>query len=220
MIFSKSNIPQNLNKFIVIDGINGAGKTTLIKNLKNYFQDKNLPILTGKEPGGTHVGDELRKIVLSTSNNLTAESQFFIMSASRAEYVNKVVQPAIDNNTFFISDRYYYSSLAFQSYAGGLDFEFVYNVSKVAIKGCVPSITFILDLDLETAFNRLNIRNKNSNEVDNFENEKIEYHKKVRNGFLDLTKKLPENFCIIDASKDEKYIFDCAVNVINEIYNL
>lgn len=220
MIYNKETPLHNLNKFIVIDGINGSGKTTLIKRLKDFFIENKLAITLGKEPGGTEAGEKLREIVLTSSEKLEPTTQFFIMSASRAEYVKKVVLPAINNNSFFISDRYYYSSLAFQSYAGGLDFDFVLNVSKEITKNCLPDITFILDVDLETAFKRINKRNEKISQSDNFEKEKLEYHEKVRNGFLDLANKLSEQFFIIDASKDEDYIYNSAVSVLKEIYNI
>ncbi len=218
MIFNKDSLPSKKNKFIVIDGINGAGKTTLIKHLEKFFINENENVITGKEPGGTQVGDELRKIVLESPQKLTPEAQFFIMSASRAEYVDKVILPTIAQKKFFISDRYYYSSLAFQSYAGGLNFEFVKTTSDTAIKKCYPDIVFILDLDLETAFRRLNIRNETYAEKDNFENEKLNFHQKVKNGFLDLPKKLTERFYIVDASKNEEQIKNEVISVLKSIY--
>lgn len=220
MILDKNNIPNKLNKFIVIEGINGCGKTTLIANIKDYLENNNKDVICSKEPGGTPIGDSLRNIALSSSKEMTPEAQFFIMSASRAEYVFKKVRPTINNGSFFISDRYYYSSLAFQSYAGGLNFNFVYSVSKEVIKECIPDITFILDLDLETASKRLNLRNENSNEKDSFESEKMEYHQKVRNGFLDLSKKLPERFVILDATKNKEQVFNEAISILKDIYKL
>ncbi len=218
MFFNENNLPKEKKRFIVIDGINGSGKTTLIKNLEKYFINKNKDVVLGKEPGGTLAGDALRKIVLESSQKLTPETQFFIMSASRSEYVDKVVNPAISESKFFISDRYYYSSLAFQSYGGGLDFNFVKNISDVATKKCYPDIVFILDLNLETAFERLNIRNKDQLEKDNFENEEFLFHKRVKDGFLDLAKKLDERFYIVDASKNEEEITKDVISVLEKIY--
>ena len=220
MIYDKDTLTKKLNKFIVIEGINGCGKTTLIKKLKDFFENSNNNLVCGKEPGGTPVGDNLRNIVLSSSKEMTPLTQFFIMSASRAEYVEKVLKKNINGTNFFISDRYYYSSLAFQAYAGGLDFDFVYNVSKNVVKEFIPDITFILDIDIETANKRLNLRNNTNSEKDSFESEKLEYHNNVRNGFLDLAKKLPENFVIIDASKDEEHIANDVINILKEIYSI
>ncbi|MGI6681207.1 MAG: dTMP kinase [Bdellovibrionota bacterium] len=217
MIFDKNNLPKKLNKFIVIEGINGSGKTTLLNNLKKFFTKNNLDFSFGKEPGGTQIGDKLRDVVLSASD-LENETEFFIMSASRTEYIKKVILPTINSGKFFISDRYYYSSLAFQSYAGGLDFSFVHAISKIIVNDCIPDITFILDVDLETAFKRIALRNQT--ELDAFESKKLEYHTKVRNGYLDITKKLGERFYIIDASKDEDYIANAAANVLKEIYKI
>ena len=94
------------------------------------------------------------------------------------------------------------------------------SVSKEVIKECIPDITFILDLDLETASKRLNLRNENSNEKDSFESEKMEYHQKVRNGFLDLSKKLPERFVILDATKNKEQVFNEAISILKDIYKL
>jgi len=182
--------------FIALEGVEGSGKSTLSKALaKKIKESTNKEVVLTREPGGTIIGKEIRKLLLERRDiSLSSLSETFLFAADRAEHVSSLIAPALKSDKFVITDRYFYSTLAYQGYARGIDLELLKNICELAIQGLKPEITFLLDLPVEQGLKRAKSREENWTK---FEEEKLEFHKKVRAGFLELSKE--NNFVIIDA---------------------
>ncbi|MGL4677643.1 MAG: dTMP kinase [Brevinema sp.] len=168
--------------FITFEGIECSGKSLQSQELLEYCHQHNIPAILVREPGGTVLGEELRQIILSQS--CTPLAEFFMLSASRAQLTDTVIQPALKNNVVVISDRYFHSSLAYQGYGRNLDLELLKIISEVAILGLQPTKTFLLNPSYQTA----QIRLQQKVGLDRIEQESQEFHQRVYQGFLELTK--------------------------------
>lgn len=192
--------PECGSGFIVLDGVNGAGKSTQLQNLLTFLTDKGIPCTTTREPGGTEFGTHIRSIILgSKPYPIHPLAESFLFAADRAQHVAEVIQPAIQSKTAIISDRYYYSTLAFQGYGRGLDLNELEIINQIAIAGTVPDLVFLFDLDPVIGLQRT--RSRASAEHDSFEQEEIAFHMQLREGFLELSNRLPEPFVILDAAQ-------------------
>jgi len=193
--------------FIVIDGLNGAGKSTLQKHLAEYLVSQKIyPILT-REPGATPLGKTLRELLLNPQEPLAPLSEVFLFAADRSEHVNKVIIPGIKSKKIVISDRYYYSTIAFQGYGRGLEVNQLLELNLLATQKVRPDLAIILDLEPSQGLSRAQSRSGSSAEKDSFESEELEFHKRLRNGFLEMAKNLPEPFLVLNAAKSQEQIF-------------
>lgn len=204
--------------FIVVDGVNGAGKGTLIRSINDYIIHRGIPLLLTREPGGTPLGEAIRALLLENrakSRKPMSETLLFI--ADRAEHVETVIKPALKKKQLVISDRFYYSTLAFQGYGRGLDLEVLEKMNLYAIDGCLPDCVIILDLDPKVGLERT--QSRSSSEKDSFEQEKLQFHNKIRRGFLAMAEKLPEQFVVLDGSQKAEAVFTQAKVVIDRWLN-
>lgn len=190
--------------FIVIEGINGAGKSTLIKLLEQFISSKGLNTLVTKEPGTPHtkLGGIVSDIVKAgAAGKISIEAEALLFAADRIEHCRKVILPALKANKVVISDRYYYSSVAFQGYARGLDKQFILQINQIAISEAVPDLVVLIDLPVVEALKRLDRRGSNPTDQDIFESENLEFHEKVRQGYLEMSKTGMAKFLVIDGLK-------------------
>ena len=202
--------PKNVQGFIVVEGLNGAGKTTLQSRVAELLTQNNQKSLITREPGATTLGKTLRKLVLeSKEEEICQMSELFLFAADRAQHVNKVILPNINSGTWVISDRYYYSTTAFQGYGRGIDMSIVDKINALAISGTLPDLTILLDLDPKLGLERINKRQASSGEkiVDTFEDESLEFHRRIRDGFLKISQSCSEPFLVVDATKSPEQIF-------------
>jgi dTMP kinase len=187
------------NRFLVVEGINGSGKTTFINYLDGLFVKKGLQTLISREPGGSRLGGKLREILLCEKAVIDPLSEVFLFSADRVQHLNEIIKPALSQNKTVLCDRYYYSTIAFQSYGRGLDLSIVEDISNFATSGFEPYLTILLDLKVEIAQSRINKRLGGS---DRFELEDLSFQKRVRDGYLDIAKNHPKTpFLKIDGEK-------------------
>lgn len=219
MIIEISEIAKYISKvpkFIVIDGVNGAGKTSVQNALAQFLESKGHTVLKTREPGGSVLGLKLREILLSgdLSSKPTPMSEVFMFSADRAEHVAHTIRPALAAGKFVISDRYFYSTTAFQGYARGLDLNAIEQINTIAINGLLPDLVLILDLDPQKGLQR----NKAETKQDRLELENLEYHQKVRQGFLTIAKDRPETFIIIDASKSKEAVTEECLAIFSKFH--
>ncbi len=204
--------------FITFEGIEGCGKTTQIELLKGYLEKKGLKVLPVREPGGTPIGERVRGILLnSEGDGMAPLTELFLYEACRAELVEKVIAPALKRGVFVICDRFSDSTVAYQGFGRGLKTDIVL-LNKLASNGLTPDVTFLLDLDPETGLKRA-MKRINSNtglKEDRFEKETLDFHKKVRQGFLKIAKDDPKRVKVIDADREIPIIHNAICDIINK----
>lgn len=184
-------------KFVTFEGCEGVGKSHQLRRLKEYLDLNNIEYFCTREPGGTVVSEKIREIILDGNNvSMTDECEALLYASARAQLLKEVVKPKLDAGTLVICDRYIDSSFAYQAYARGLGFDFVASINSYAIKNFMPDLTIFLDLPPKQAF----MRKGGVDKSDRLELSGIEFHNKVYQGYLELAKKYPERFYVIDAS--------------------
>lgn len=192
-----------MTKFITFEGIEGSGKSTQCKALYDFLVSKNFAAVLTREPGGTRAGEEIRKILIDeTVAKLAAKTEILLNFAARSEHVSKLIKPALAEGKFVICDRFFDSTYAYQGDAFGIDYGEIDVIKKFAIGDFGPDITFLIDLPVETAFSRIEHRADNNR----YEKLGLEFHQKVRAGFLMLAKK-NSRIRIIDGTKTQQEIF-------------
>jgi len=195
------------NKFITFEGPECAGKTTQIKFLKDFLIQRGEQVVVAREPGGTQIGEELRKIVKYHQNSVvTDKTELLLFAASRAQLVVETIIPALKNNSFVICDRFIDSTVAYQGYARSLDNNFVKQLNAFVVGKCIPKYTFLLDLNTEESQRRADLRNQAKRDQDRIESESENFHKKVRNGFLKIASDNPNRIKVINASNNPENI--------------
>ena len=212
--------PKTASGFIVLDGVNGAGKTTLQKALSTYLSQQSQEVLTTREPGATELGKTIRSLVLNPTNAAPdVLSELFLFAADRAEHVSKVIKPAIQKRQWILSDRYYYSTIAFQGYGRGYDMKTVRQLTSMAIQGVLPDLVLLLDLDPQVGLQRTTKRQSTLSQetTDIFESENLAFHTRIRDGFITMAKELPEQFAIINANQKPEQIFEQAKPYLDKL---
>lgn len=200
--------------FISFEGIEGSGKTTQARLLYDYLCGKGLdPVLT-EEPGGTDIGREIRKILLSPAHfNMHPVTELLLYNASRCQLINELILPAIKSGRIVITDRFSDSTHAYQGWGRGLNRDIINRIDEIATAGLRPDITILIDVDVDIGLRR----NRKANKVDRLELEEIEFHRKVRNGYLEIARQYPSRIKIIDGSKG---IEDIHRQVISEMESI
>jgi len=202
-----------VGKFITIEGCDGSGKTTQSQLLEKYLRVKQVPCLFTREPGGTEISEQIRKIILNKENeNMNWRTEALLYAASRAQLVGEKIVPALHKGLHVVCDRYIDSTLAYQGYGRGLSLEELKRINYFAAGGLKPDVTFLLDIDPEETFQR-----KARQEKDRLEKEKIEFHQKVRYGYLELARLEPERFKIIKATQSIEEIHRQIVAFLEEV---
>jgi dTMP kinase len=182
--------------FITIEGIEGVGKSTQIELLCSYLKSKNIKHISTREPGGLSVPEAIRAILLHQEMHPLTELMLY--EAARAEHFQKIIKPAINSGITVVCDRFTDSSLSYQGYGRGLDLELIYELNAIATQNTSPDISFVLDMSVEKAFERLKSR---GSKADRFESLSHDFYEKVRKGYRDLSKKEPKRLIIIDAQR-------------------
>jgi dTMP kinase len=186
--------------FIAFEGINGCGKTTLHKLLSAKVEAKGYSVCDTREPGGTLLGIEIRKLLLDwTGEKKSSRAELLLFAADRAEHVEKVIRPSLARGTWVLTDRYIYSTITFQGHGRGIARELIDQANALAINETVPDLVILLDLAPEDAFKR--IASRNSSARDSFEDEELAFHTRIRDGFLECAKESPVPFLVLDARK-------------------
>lgn len=187
--------------FLSFDGVDGAGKSTQIRLCCEWLRAAGHAVVACRDPGTTHVGESLRKIVLEPSEHpLHRRSEMLIYMAARAQLVEEVIRPALRAGQTVISDRYLLANVVYQGHAGGLPVASLWSVGAVAVDGLLPDLTIILDIDPETAAKRQN------RPPDRMEAQGLNYLRRVREGFLLEARERPGECFIVDASASVEHV--------------
>ena len=188
--------------FITFEGIEGCGKTSQLKLAADWLETRGFPVVRTREPGGTAIGVQMRSILLSEkSTGLAPLSEALLYMADRFQHIAEVIQPALQGKKVVMCDRYHDSTVAYQGYARGIPLEFLDSIWKESGMALDPDLTLLLDLDPESGIRR-SLRKLAAQNTDEsrFEKEAIEFHAKVREGFLDLARLNPDRFVVFNAS--------------------
>jgi dTMP kinase len=196
-------------RFIVFEGLDGAGKSTLIQGLLTCLQDSEQPHELVRDPGTTSVGEKLRGMILDPGEKPSAKTEILMYEASRAQLVDERIKPALDAGKWVISDRFYSSTIAFQCFARGLNLEEVEWLNHYACSGLQPDLFIFIDISVEESQRRQNKRNlQTGGKPDRMENENVDFHQKVRQGYLQQAKDSPERWLVLDGMKTPKELFE------------
>jgi dTMP kinase len=201
--------------FITFEGLDGSGKTTQIEKLNDYLSACGYEVVLTIEPGGTPIGDKIRDILLDPENKgMSYKTELLLFEASRAELVLRIIKPAIDSGKIVICDRFFDSTIVYQGIARNLGIEKVYDMSLWATSGIEPDLTFLLSLDAASSEDRLDSQQKKR---DRIEHEEGAFKEKLQEGYLEVAKKFPERFTVIDASMAVDRIFQQIYRKVEEL---
>ena len=181
--------------FITFEGGDGCGKTTQIKLLDEYLRNKGYKTLLTREPGSKGLGIKLREILLNYDGEVSPTCESFLFLADRAQHVDCIVKPALDDGVIVLCDRHTDSTVAYQGYGRGLDLEEIHHLNKLATSGLKPDLTIVLDVDVETSQARV------GGEKDRMESAGQEFFERVRKGFLEIAKSEPDRVKVIDSKQ-------------------
>lgn len=183
-------------KFIAFEGLDGGGKSTLIEGLKQAILAKSESVTVTREPGGTALGEDIRRLLLRRQGEVpTPRAELLMYIADRAQHVEKVIKPALARGEWVLSDRFSASTVAFQSGGRGLVRDEINWLNNYAINGCEPDLWVLLDLSTEEARKRMQGR-----ELDRFESEEQDFHQRVRDSYLAMAQKDLAKWLVMDAS--------------------
>ncbi|MCB2148283.1 MAG: dTMP kinase [Deltaproteobacteria bacterium] len=196
--------------FITLEGIEGSGKTTQIQIVADWLMTIGRDCLTTREPGGTPIGGQIRSVLLHPENSdLAPAAELLLYVADRVQHLETVVRPALAAGRVVVCDRYFDATLVYQGYARGLDRGMIRQLHQLVCNGLTPDLTLLLDLDPEAglarAWRRIDADAAHAKES-RFEKERLAFHRRVRAGYLDLARREPRRFVIIDAEVDEQAV--------------
>ena len=198
--------------FITFEGGEGSCKTTLIKKLVTDLESKGYKILQTREPGGSKIAEDIRAVILNVNNTkMDYRTEALLYAASRRQHLKEVILPAIDKGYLVICDRYIDSSLAYQGYARGLGIDEVYNINLYATAGLLPDLTILIDEDATVGLKRISDNNRDQNRLDL---EKIDFHNKVREGYLEVLKKFPDRIVKVNGDQTIDNVYKDVLNVV------
>lgn len=187
-------VPKGI--FITLEGPDGSGKSTQVENIKEFFTKAGRDVVVSREPGGTPISEKLRGIVLDADHSeMDDVTEMFIYAAARAQHVAEKIKPALESGAVVVCDRFVDSSIAYQGYGRGLGDQ-VEEVNRYATSGLEPNVTFFMDLDPEIGRSRIG-----KDMRDRLEQQKMDFHYRVYEGYKALAAKYPERIMRIDAAK-------------------
>jgi dTMP kinase len=199
--------------FIVLEGPDGSGKSTMAKMIAQYYQDAGREIVFTREPGGTKISELIRDIILDNNNTEMAYmTEALLYAASRAQLVSEFIKPNLEKGKVVISERYVYSSIVYQGIARNLGIQKVKELNDFAIDGLKPDLVLFFDINPEKALNR----KLSQGNGDRLENEKLDFHKRVYEGYKEISKIYPE-IISINADKGVDELFSDIKNIVDNL---
>jgi len=205
--------------FISFEGIEGSGKTTHARHAFRFLRDKGHDCVITREPGGTRIGEKIRAILLDPSNkDMDPLTELLLYTADRAQHIKAFIHPLLAEGKTVLCDRYYDATMAYQGFARGLNIGLIEKIHQLLFDDLKPDITLLLDLPAEIGLSRAWKQIKNGNRAGaetRFEEERLSFHRKVRAGYLELSRREPERFRVIDASKDEHEVLKEIITVLD-----
>ena len=203
-------------RFISLEGIEGSGKSTQLNFVIEYLQNNNVDVISTREPGGTLVSEKIRDVLLDNKlPSMHIDTELLLMFAARVEHVKTVIEPALELGKWVVCDRFYDATYAYQGYGREIDLERIDALKDFSIGELAPDLTLLLDVTLDVSMERVTKRGNK----DRFENEKIDFYKKVRDGYLAIAHKNPDRVASIDATCSVKEVQAAIQIKLDELLN-
>lgn len=207
--------------FITIEGPDGAGKTSVLRKLIPKLENKlDQSLITTREPGGSRIAEEIRELILDSENiEMDIRTEALLYAAGRRQHLIDKILPALRAGKVVICDRFVDSSLAYQGIARGIGIDEVTSINRFATENITPVLTLYLDVEAHIGLERIN-KSKGKRQFDRLDQETLEFHEKVRKGYLSLLEKDPKRIQLIDASQDlETVVAACYTKIVEKIAN-
>lgn len=195
--------------FITFEGADGCGKTTQLNLLKDYFEKVGKEVVLTREPGAKGLGEHVRKILLNYNGVVSDRCESFLFLADRAQNVDVIVKPAINEGKIVLCDRHTDSTVAYQGYGRGLDINEINMLNNLATGGIKPDLTLVFDVDIETSMQRV------GKEKDRMENSGNDFFDRVRKGYLQIAKQEPDRVKVIDSTQSIEDVHEDVIKIIN-----
>jgi dTMP kinase len=189
--------------FITFEGIEGCGKTTQIELLYDYLKSKGRPVTKTREPGGTILGEALRKVLLQKDIKVFPLSELLLFMAVRVQHIEEVIMPALSAGGIVLCDRFTDASYAYQGYGRGTDLGIIGTLNRLVTKGVTPNLTILVDCAAEVGLGRKRVHNPQS---DRFEDEDLSFHRKIRDAYLKLAEEDTRRFFVVDGRQSVEAI--------------
>ncbi|MFQ5684264.1 MAG: dTMP kinase [Candidatus Binatia bacterium] len=198
-------------RFISFEGGDGSGKTTQLKLLEGYLVARGKDCLATREPGGTTLGRMIRQVLLERGGEaISSPTELFLYLADRSHHVHTVIQPALQQGKMVLCDRFTDSTLAYQGYGRGIDLNRLRRLNQFTGRGITPDLTLLLDCPVKVGLSRTAQRvgggESGKKREDRFEREQVEFHERVRKGFLELARLEPRRIVVLDASRSARKV--------------
>ncbi len=205
--------------FITLEGIEGSGKTTQLRHMVDFLKNKGHDCVITREPGGTEIGKKIRAVLLDPDNSdLDPLAELLLYAADRIQHIQSKIMPSLRQGKMVLCDRFSDATTVYQGFARGLDLELINRLHEIVLGDLKPDITILFDLPpevgLKRAWKQINSGDRTDMET-RFEKEAVEFHEKVRAGYLALAQLEPERFRVIDASGDENQVKSDIMNILS-----
>lgn len=199
--------------FVTFEGNDGSGKSSVIETIKKELISRGYNVLYSREPGGSKIAEKIREVILDVDNvGMDDKTESLLYAASRREHIVKTLLPALNEGKIVLCDRYLDSSLAYQGYARGIGIDEVYRMNTYATDNLLPDLTLLICVKPEVGFER--IKKNQRGALDRLEIEKMEFHKKVYEGYLEVQKKFPHRIIIINGEASKEQVRKDALEVV------
>ena len=198
--------------FITFEGPDGSGKSTQLRMLASALREQGVDVVTTREPGGTEIGDQIRAVIMNMKNKaMDPRTELLLFNASRAQLVEELIRPSLAAGKIILCDRYADSTMAYQGYGHGLDKDELRRLLNFATGGLKPDLTLLFDISAEAGLKR---RLSNHDEWNRMDDYALQFHERVRGGFLELAAADPERWVVIDADRDPGVIHAEVLDIV------
>jgi dTMP kinase len=207
--------------FITLEGVEGSGKTSHAATLAERLRAQGRGVLLTHEPGGTRAGEAIRAIFLDPAVSLQVAAELLLVLADRAQHVSEMLKPALARGDIVISDRYCDSTTAYQGYGRGFDLKLLGELNRLAASNVAPDLTILLDCSVETGLARTRLRtNAGHRGPDRFEGADLDFHRRVRDGFLTLANDEPGRMRLVNSERPREEVFVDITRLVDELIGL
>jgi dTMP kinase len=213
-----AGMPKTRGKLITFEGIDGCGKSTQHRLLEQYLTERGVECVSTRQPGGTELGKKIREALLGGDDgSVDPLAELLLYEADRAQHVRTLVMPALDAGKIVLSDRFYDATTVYQGYARGFDLTLVNDLNRLAAHGITPDLTLLFDLDVELALTRTHKPGEERGAPDRLDREPFEFHRRVRQAYLEIAAREPDRFRIIPATSSIENTFQLTLDAVQEI---